>query len=102
MDPKEVWEVRKGHGLTYGTRSDSASAALSSVTHSIPLPACTQPHPHEQTPIRHFCESVADPTSPEYWSAFSSLGITLFALLCLFTGHHSNALVKLTAAVLAW
>lgn len=55
-----------------------------------------------ETPIRHFCESVVDPASPEYYSAFSSLGITIFACLCLFTGHHSNALVKFTAAVLAW
>ena len=52
--------------------------------------------------MRHFCESVHDPASPEFYSAFSSLGITLFACLCLFTGQHGNVLVKVCAAVLAW
>jgi hypothetical protein len=56
------------------------------------------------TPVRHFCESAhsSDPNAPEYFSAFSSLLITLVALLVLFSGRHHNVLTKLCAAVLAW
>jgi hypothetical protein len=52
-------------------------------------------------PIRHFCES-SHQDGPEYWSAFSSLFITLVGLVGLFRGRHSNSLVKLCFAVLAW
>lgn len=55
-------------------------------------------------PVRHFCESAysSNPHQPEYFSAFSSLLITVAPLLVLFSGRHHNALAKFCAAALAW
>ena len=61
-------------------------------------------------PVRNFCESYHHHHhhhghhEPEYWSAYSSLFITAFALYGLYGrgNTHHNSLTKLCFGILAW